>query len=352
MYEGNRTEALITGLLPFRVYSIALEACTNSGCRRSITTQVRTLEASPIDMAPPDLHVTGANSIEVTWQPPVEPNGNIIRYEVRRNGDLVSISDGRITRYHDFELTPGTEYSYVIVAYNSQGSVSSDPPVSETTHQSAPAGLAPPTLTATSGRFMRADWSTPVNPNGVILNYTLFVRHVTRRTETAYEFTANTFSFELGGLEPHEEYFFWLKTCTLLGCVMSERVMERTLEIPPANQNPPSVVLPHREISWSPPVNTNGVIRFYKLYRRRLFDDESATEMLERRLAANVTGTSYTDSDLLPYTRYRFQVTALNGAGETTSLWSAPMRSGKPRQVGYRPQPSKMYQLDPSRWWR
>nr|XP_018671138.2 usherin isoform X1 [Ciona intestinalis] len=339
MYQGNKTEALITGLLPFRVYSIALEACTNSGCRRSITTQVRTLEAAPIDMAPPDLHVTGANSIEVTWQPPVEPNGNIIRYEVRRNGDLVSISDGRITRYHDFELTPGTQYSYVIVAYNSQGSVSSDPPVSETTHQSAPAGLAPPTLTATSGRFMRADWSTPVNPNGVILNYTLFVRHVTRRTETAYEFTANTFSFELGGLEPHEEYFFWLKTCTLLGCVMSERVMERTLEIPPANQNPPSVVLPHRDqvpldISWSPPVNTNGVIRFYKLYRRRLLDDESATEMLERRLAANVTGTSYTDSDLLPYTRYRFQVTALNGAGETTSLWSAPMRSGEATPSG------------------
>uniref|UniRef100_H2YER0 Fibronectin type-III domain-containing protein n=1 Tax=Ciona savignyi TaxID=51511 RepID=H2YER0_CIOSA len=325
-YQGNETETMLTRFLPFRVYSVALEACTNSGCRRSIPVQVRTLEGIPSGMSAPDLHVTGAHSIEVTWHAPSEPNGNIIRYEVRRNGELVSISDGLINRYDDYELIPGTEYTYVVIAYNSRGSVSSEPPVSETTYQSAPAGLDAPTLTPTSGRYMLVEWTSPVNPNGVILNYTLY----------SYEFSAETFSFELGGLEPYEEYYFWLQTCTLLGCVMSERNMKRTLEDSPTNLNPPSVVIPQQnqvsmvlEVSWTPPLNTNGVIRYYWLFRRRIIDNDLASGMLERRLIANTTETTYTDDNVVPYSMYEYQVNARNGAGETTSSWSPPVLSGE-----------------------
>uniref|UniRef100_H2YEQ8 Usherin n=1 Tax=Ciona savignyi TaxID=51511 RepID=H2YEQ8_CIOSA len=337
-YQGNETETMLTRFLPFRVYSVALEACTNSGCRRSIPVQVRTLEGIPSGMSAPDLHVTGAHSIEVTWHAPSEPNGNIIRYEVRRNGELVSISDGLINRYDDYELIPGTEYTYVVIAYNSRGSVSSEPPVSETTYQSAPAGLDAPTLTPTSGRYMLVEWTSPVNPNGVILNYTLYVRHVAIRTERvrhfSYEFSAETFSFELGGLEPYEEYYFWLQTCTLLGCVMSERNMKRTLEDSPTNLNPPSVVIPQQnqmvlEVSWTPPLNTNGVIRYYWLFRRRIIDNDLASGMLERRLIANTTETTYTDDNVVPYSMYEYQVNARNGAGETTSSWSPPVLSGE-----------------------
>ena len=80
-------------------------------------------------------------------------------------------------RYHDFDLEPGTTYSYFVTAFNKAGNVKGEVAV-EMTDPAAPAGLKPPDLIATSSSSIHAYWKAPSNPNGIIVNYTLHVRNV------------------------------------------------------------------------------------------------------------------------------------------------------------------------------
>lgn len=57
------------------------------------------------------------------------------------------------------------------------------PPITDLTDPSAPSGLAPPQLTPTSSSSIVAEWDPPAKPNGVIVNYTLYVRHLTNRDD-------------------------------------------------------------------------------------------------------------------------------------------------------------------------
>ncbi|XP_076812806.1 usherin-like isoform X3 [Clavelina lepadiformis] len=343
-YEGMEMLVAVGDLLPHSSYAVSLKACTNSGCRQSDVTRVVTLEAPPAGLDSPELHVTSPNSIEVIWELPNRPNGDIVRYEVHRNDELVYVNDGGTTRYHDFGLAAGTEYYYVITAYNSQGQVKSEPPVSKITEPSTPSGLASPSLTATSSSSVIARWDDPVNPNGVIMNFTLYVRHVINRNKKSYEFPGNIHTFEVRGLKYFEEYLFWLMSCTDAGCVMSERALERTLEASPANQMPPRVSLPYPDqamlsITWSPPRDANGIIRGYNLKRRRIMTSQIGSETLDEKIVANTTEHSYSDYDLSPYSQYQYQVVAINKAGEAPSPWSTAIRSGEAPPVGV-PEPS------------
>ena len=95
------------------------------------------------DIWPCALKVTGPESVEVTWTPPEQPNGVVTGYELRRDDEVVYV--GPETHYHDFTLLPNVGYSYVVVANNSQGAVSSAAAIAKT-HPSAPSGVGPPTL--------------------------------------------------------------------------------------------------------------------------------------------------------------------------------------------------------------
>ena len=77
-------------------------------------------------------------------------------------------------RYHDFDLKPGSEYSYTVTSHNSEGDVTS-PVATETTPQAAPSGMQPPVLTPTSTSSVLVEWEKPLNENGVIQNYTVVV---------------------------------------------------------------------------------------------------------------------------------------------------------------------------------
>lgn len=87
--------------------------------------------------------VTGPESVEVTWRAPEHPNGIITGYELRRDGEVIYV--GTETRYHDFTLLPSVEYSYIVSANNSKGTVSSVAAIART-HPSAPSGMGLPTV--------------------------------------------------------------------------------------------------------------------------------------------------------------------------------------------------------------
>lgn len=108
------------------------------------------------------LKVTGPESVEISWRPPEHPNGIIIGYELRRDGEVIYV--GTETHYHDFILLPSVEYNYVVRANNSRGAVSSTVATAKT-HPSAPSGVGLPTLTpvgpnqASRRLFSHCEWS-------------------------------------------------------------------------------------------------------------------------------------------------------------------------------------------------
>lgn len=172
---GQSLSLLVSDLQPYTQYNFSLEACTNGGCTASSSKSAWTMEAPPQNMDPPKLQVTGSESIEITWKPPRNPNGQIRSYELRRDGTIVYT--GLETRYHDFTLTPGVEYGYTVTANNSQGGVLS-PLIKDRTSPSAPSGIEPPKLKAKGPQEILVNWDPPVRTNGDIINYTLFIREL------------------------------------------------------------------------------------------------------------------------------------------------------------------------------
>uniref|UniRef100_A0A8B9CDD6 Usherin n=1 Tax=Anser brachyrhynchus TaxID=132585 RepID=A0A8B9CDD6_9AVES len=328
-YPGKNLQMLVSNLQPYTQYDFALVACTAGGCTSSIFQSVMTMEAPPLNMEAPRLLVMGSESIEITWKSPANPNGKITSYELRRDGVLVY--SGLETRYLDFTLTPGMEYSYTVTANNSQGSVTS-PSAQIKTHPSAPSGMLPPRLQAWSSKEILVAWDPPMKVNGDIRNYTVSIHKPAETGKRRVDFDASHTSFVrrsyiVAGLEPYSRYEVQLQACTELGCASSEWASVQTLEAPPAAQPAPLIEIqtrtggfqPASSILWTGPQQPNGKILYYELYRRRT---SQAHVNLELVLVYNGSSAFFRDDQLMPYTEYEYQVWSVNSAGRTPSGWS------------------------------
>ncbi|XP_052593935.1 usherin [Peromyscus californicus insignis] len=326
---GQGLSFLVSNLQPFTQYSISLVACTNGGCTASQTVSTRTMEAPPENMDPPILQVTGSESIEITWKPPRKPHGQIRSYELRRDGAIVYT--GLETRYHDFTLTPGVEYGYSVTATNSQGRALS-PLVKDQTSPSAPSGLEPPKLHPGDALEILVDWDAPVRTNGEIINYTLFIRELfekeirTMCINTTHS-SFDTRSLTVKHLKPFHRYEIRVQACNALGCASSDWALTQTTEVPPLMQPAPHLEVqtaaggfqPIIAVWWAEPLEPNGKIIYFELYRRQIATQPEKSSPL---LTYNGSLSSFTDSELLPFTEYGYQVWAVNSAGKAPSNWT------------------------------
>ncbi|XP_006890633.1 PREDICTED: usherin [Elephantulus edwardii] len=328
-HPGQNLSMVVSNLQPYTQYNFSLEACTSGGCTASGSISAWTLEAPPQNMDAPRLQVTGSESIEITWKPPRNPNGQIRSYELRRDGAIVYT--GLETRYHDFTLSPGVEYGYTVSANNSQGGILS-PLVKERTNPSAPSGIEPPKLQGKNPREILVTWNPLVKTNGNIVNYTLFIHHLSEReTEIIHvNSTHNSFdtrSFVVNQLQPFQRYEVRVQACTLLGCASSDWTSILTPEIPPLMQPPPHLEVqmapgefyPAVSILWAGPREPNGKVLYYELYRRQITTQSGKPSPV---LAYNGSLNTFIDSRLLPYTEYEYQVWAVNSAGKASSTWT------------------------------
>ncbi|TFK09759.1 enhancer of filamentation 1 [Platysternon megacephalum] len=328
-YVGRGLSRLISNLQPCTQYDFTLVACTNGGCTSSISQSVLTMEAPPLNMEAPRLLVTGSESIEITWKTPANPNGKIRSYELRRDGAL--IYSGLETRYLDFTLTPGMEYSYDVTANNSQGSTTS-PPAKIRTHPSAPSGMLPPRLQAWAPKEILVAWDPPAKVSGDIKNYTISIHEPAEMGKKTVDFDTSHISFVrqsyvAADLKPYHRYEVQVQACTLQGCATSEWASIQTLEAPPEMQPSPLIEMQTSSdgfqsvasILWTGPQQPNGKILYYELYRRQATHTHINLDLV---LVYNGTLTSFKDAKLLPYTEYEYQVWSVNSAGRTPSSWA------------------------------
>jgi len=262
VYRGPDATRIVTGLQPYALYAFVISACTSAGCTSSQATYARPDEALPTNLSAPSVHVTGTRSVEISWLPPVKPNGLITTYELHRNNTLIQLTTD--TWYVDYDCRPGTTYAYRVTAFNSKGGVDS-PDTLATTFSSAPEGLGAPHVEMQSSTDVVVSWHTPAQPNGHIVNYTLYMSH-------RVVYTGLSLSTVVRDLSPWTSYSFHVSACTRSGCTVSRDAHIKTPEAAPDELRPPrlsAAVIGQVLVEWSVPLFPNGLITAYELRRRR-----------------------------------------------------------------------------------
>lgn len=74
-YDGLALGFSLSSLTPYCLYVLTVRACTTAGCISESVTAI-TLQAAPDGQQPPNITAIGPTALNVSWQPPSQPNGN------------------------------------------------------------------------------------------------------------------------------------------------------------------------------------------------------------------------------------------------------------------------------------
>ena len=276
----------------------------------------------PDEQAPPTTVPLSDTSIQLTWLEPEAPNGVIIGYIIYRNG--TQIANVSTLTYTDTGLSPNTEYSYVLQAYNIIGPTRSQSRTGRTL-EGAPTGVQSPTLRALSATSVSASWVVPTTTNGVISRYelvsvTLGGEGVVISERTVFNGTA--LSTTVTGLRPFTAYFFIVRACTDGGCGSSQPSSVETLEAPPTFQPAPNITSLSSAsllITWEIPSEPNGIISQYEIQQRNapFVGEGFSIETVSSEVQTFAVGS------LRPFTAYEFRIVSYTGGGGTPSEWTS-----------------------------
>lgn len=261
-------EFRVEELAPFTVYQFRVDACTTT-CGNSSSVTERTGEAPPTGQAPPRLSAPFQNTtVLAAWDPPTEPNGIIILFELRRrlvpDGSYILVYSGSDPEFRDSaeDLQPAMVYEYQVTSANSVGSITSASS-SVTLPDGPPEGVPAPIISDITSTSLTATASPPTMPNGELTSYLLYQNDtiLPRQIPSGQE---SIVVFRVSGLLPFTVYTYRIEVCTVGGCGSSDTVEIRTSEdVPQGFGTPPvAVTLSARSIivTWFPPSQPNGII--------------------------------------------------------------------------------------------
>ncbi|OXB69015.1 hypothetical protein ASZ78_012843 [Callipepla squamata] len=406
----SNNSLLMTGLKKYTNYKMRVAASTvigESALSEENDVFVRTPEDEP-DSPPQNVEVINVTATEINlkWSPPEQPNGLITHYEVLysdscdlfvRNTSSTNISLTEMLPYtlynisvraftrlghgnqssvpllvrtsetEDFltqclicqitllylDLKKYTEYMIEVSASTIMGEGLRSAPLNILTDEDAPS-LPPESLSVKqlSGVTVKLSWKPPLEPNGIILYYTVYVWNKTSKrsvnvTDTSLEFT---------DLENNSEYNAYVAASTRFGDgnIKSDTIIFRTSEggkliyrwsqiyrdylmstlmskpsvkyaettLFPAPGDPPKDVM-YRNLTstsimlfWSPPQKPNGKIQYYSIY----FKNNSGIFVQNFTSYDNDSNVNMSPSavldDLAKYSHYTLWLTASTAFGD------------------------------------
>ncbi|XP_059426599.1 neural cell adhesion molecule L1-like protein isoform X8 [Carassius carassius] len=162
-------------------------------------------------------------------------------------------------------LRPFSEYSLIVMAFNSRGNGPGSHPVSFKTPEGVPGQAAAFSVTNIQKHKVTLTWSPPVDANGFITGYILQYQLINDTEELGSLMTLNVSAdsnkLHLQDLESLSKYKFYLRSCTRVGC--GPAVSEERTTVPEATS--PDVAsfnirksgsrLPPRKTTVSPVAN-------------------------------------------------------------------------------------------------
>ncbi|XP_033619385.1 phosphatidylinositol phosphatase PTPRQ [Fukomys damarensis] len=325
MKNTSTTNVILRDLKPYTLYNISVRSYTRfgHGNQSSSLLSIRTSETVPYS-APENITYQNISSgeIEISFLPPRSPNGVIQKYTIylrRSNGsEERTINTASLTQ-NIKGLKKYTQYMIEVSASTHEGEGVRSAPISILTEEDAPD--SPPqdfSVKQLSGVMVRLSWQPPLEPNGIILYYTVYVwnRSSLRAinvTETALEFL---------DLDYNAEYSAYVTASTRFGdgktrsTIINFRTPEGVPSDPPndvhyVNLSSTSIIL-----FWTPPSKPNGIIQHYSVYYRNTsgtfmqnFTLHEVTNELD-----NMTVSAIIDN-LAIFSYYTFWLTASTSVG-------------------------------------
>ena len=317
VFSGATNFTIVINLLPFREYSLVLEACTSVGCTNSSAVVGQTLPDAPSGLAPPTLTVLSPSSIRARWLPPLNPNGVITRFELRRIlGTESSFEVVYVDTDMDLETTitgllPNTLYTFQLLAFNAGGSVSS-PTVQALTLEDIPDAISAPSVSVAGPTYLEVVWFPPGVPNGEIVLYNL-----TLDGDVVFSTSGDELTFNITDLAPFNTYSLAIIACTVRGCGSSNDSTGTTLEDVPSGYIQPTVlsVTPTSvSVVVNPVAMENGLVTYVLTV---LETTAAAGEGVEPpRVVLNSSSPAQVlVAGLVPFTNYSLVLEVSNGAG-------------------------------------
>ncbi|XP_077328079.1 phosphatidylinositol phosphatase PTPRQ isoform X3 [Lithobates pipiens] len=317
---SNSSEALIvlSDLKKYSQYQVIVSGYTihGDGNQSSEMLHITTMEDVP-DSAPENITYRNVSSTEiiVSYFPPSIPNGIIIYYTVYitwQNGTVESATDTPHLTHSISGLRKYTSYILKVSASTVKGEGVHSEPQSITTEEDAPS--TPPRflgIKEMSSIIVKLSWQPPLEPNGIILFYTVYIWDEMSNKTINVEETSVKFQ----DLESNHEYSAYVTSSTRFGDgnVRSDILKFKTLEgvpsDPPRNLSYKNISSSSVMIFWSAPIKPNGVIQYYSLY----YQNSSQTYI--RNLTSNdfsfdSNGFIAIIDGLAKFSHYQFWITA------------------------------------------
>ncbi|RXN00888.1 Usherin [Acipenser ruthenus] len=267
-YQGHQTSVTVTELAPFTRYNFSLKACTSGGCAEGRSITVVTAQIPPEGQAPPRIKNISSTELYVEWDPPVEPNGIIIRYELYMQGPIELgqnhiLSERRVfydsgwfnpqpvlssanenalmppqTNTTVRDLEPFAMYQFRVYAVNMAGSTHSEW-VSGKTGEAAPVCMPPPTIYPLNSSSLNVTWLKPSDnaTRGLVTEYRINIHEEQTSNQFAppvvskvlHKASPHEQAYKVTGLKPYRTYNFTITLCNQLGCITSLPASGQTL---------------------------------------------------------------------------------------------------------------------------
>uniref|UniRef100_A0A8C0NHP9 Sidekick cell adhesion molecule 1 n=1 Tax=Canis lupus familiaris TaxID=9615 RepID=A0A8C0NHP9_CANLF len=342
--RGNHSQsALLAGLRKFVLYELQVLAFTRigNGVPSSPLILERTKDDAPgppVRLVFPEVRLT---SVRIVWQPPEEPNGIILGYQIAYR--LASSSPNTFTtvevgatvrQFTATELAPESAYVFRLSAKTRQGwGEPLEATVITTEKRERPAPpreLLVPQAEVTA-RSLRLQWVPGSDGASPIRYFTVQVRELPRGEWQTY---SSSISHEATAcaverLRPFTSYKLRLKATNDIGDSDFSAETDAVTTLQDVPGEPPSFisVTPHTTssvlIQWRPPrdESLNGLLQGYRIYYRELESEASAPTVSKTLKTPSALRAELTD--LKKYRRYEVILTAYNIIGESPA--SAPV---------------------------
>ncbi len=357
--KGQDSSLFLSNLESFTIYEVRLEACTFVSTSRNCCLAsndmllFQTNQSSPGSLKNIEFKDSIFNefflSVELQWNLPEHPNGILRLVKLKRDGTFEIFSSTNISMlsFIDKGLKYGQNYTYELTYYNDAGS--SSVKNWHMTEENLPYSINNIKCLTRTSTDIDIEVSEPLFPNGILKKFEIkFKKASDKLWTTLNNFgigsnKSSTYSLQISQLVPYTQYEFQAIFCNSRGCIISNITSDKnciTNEGVPIGVMPPECTELSNEnsekivvlIKWEPPLQANGEIMEYTLYRVTIqtsitydsnynFIDDQNLDSLKKELYSG-KNLSYIDFNVGSYSTYDYFIAVKTSVGSSISPYT------------------------------